>query len=148
MINAPSMRILLVEDNAGDVRLVRELLDLAELPELHLMDVDRLSSALIALNSSQFDVVLLDLSLPDSQGFSTFACLQEQISSIPIILLTGNDDDCLAMKAMKHGAQDYLVKGRFDSDLLLRAIRYSIERQRLLVQMEKAREYEARRLWS
>ncbi len=136
------IKALLVEDNAGDAALVRAFLDETQAPEVELVVVFSLADALSSLEEDRFDIVLLDLSLPDSQGISTFSCMQEQNSVIPIVLLTGNDDEKMAIRAMKQGAQDYLVKGRFDGDLLMRSICYSIERQRLLVQIEKAREVE------
>ena len=101
-----------------------------------------LATSLKALKDYRFDVVLLDLSLPDSQGLTTFSCIQEHAEGTPIILLTGMDDENLAVKAMQMGAQDYLVKGKVEADLLTRAIRYAIERQRLVVDIEKAREVE------
>ncbi len=136
------IKILLVEDNPGDARLIEELIRETGKTEAAITDVGSLATALSVLKDSTFDVVLLDLSLPDSQGLATFTCVQEHASGTPIILLTGLDDETLAVKAMQQGAQDYLVKGKVEAELLVRAIRYAIERQRLLVEMEKAREFE------
>ena len=88
-------------------------------------------------------VVILDLSLPDSFGFDTFAKVYAHSPAVPIIVLTGNDDDQLALAAVKHGAQDYLVKNRLDRELLVRSMRYSIERKRYQVQLEHQANYDA-----
>ncbi|HVU35184.1 MAG TPA: PAS domain S-box protein [Opitutaceae bacterium] len=124
------MRLLLVEDNPADVRLVRELL--AETPEraFELVAANRLDAALEHLRCESFDTVLLDLGLPDSQGMRTLERTLEVNRSIPIVVLTGLDDDRFAVEVVRAGAQDYLVKGRFDADLLFRTIRYAIERKR------------------
>ena len=87
--------------------------------------------------------MLLDLSLPDSQGLETFAKVYAHSPTVPIIVLTGNDDHDLALKAVKSGAQDYLVKGRLDRELLLRAMRYAIERKRYQLQLERQANYDA-----
>jgi len=142
-MNKKMIRILLVEDNLGDVRLLQEHLKESDSLNADLIHVDCLSEAVACLGeAASYDLVLLDLSLPDSQGLVTFSAIQERAGNLPIILLTGNDDESLAVQAVQQGAQDYLVKGKVDADLLARAIRYGIERNRLLVEMEKAREVE------
>jgi len=125
-----STRILLIEDNPGDVRLLREMLAEVAGAVFDLECSDRLSSGLERLATGDIDAILLDLSLPDSQGFETFLRAQAQAPRVPLIILSGLDDEALALKAVREGAQDYLVKGRFDGLLLLRAIRYAIERKR------------------
>ncbi|MGL5874501.1 MAG: response regulator [Xenococcaceae cyanobacterium] len=129
-----AIHILLVEDNPGDARLLAEIL--GEIPSIQfkLTQVDRLELALQSLevdstDAENFNVIFLDLSLPDSQGLASLITLQEREPTIPIIVLTGLDDQNLAIAAMKKGAQDYLVKGEVSSDLLERALRYSIERK-------------------
>lgn len=124
-----SIKILLIEDNPGDVRLLREML--AEMPgtPFDLECADRLSAGLERLAAGEIDVILLDLSLPDSRGFDTFLRVQGQAPRVPLVILSGLDDEALALKAVREGAQDYLVKGQFDGLLLLRAIRYAIERK-------------------
>lgn len=124
-----SIKILLIEDNPGDVRLLREML--AEMPGtlFDLECADRLSAGLQRLAAGETDVILLDLSLPDSRGFDTFLRVQAQAPRVPLIVMSGLDDEALALKAVREGAQDYLVKGQFDGLLLLRAIRYAIERK-------------------
>jgi two-component system, cell cycle sensor histidine kinase and response regulator CckA len=128
------IHILLVEDNPGDARLLAEIL--GEIPSIQfkLTQVDRLELALQSLeadstDAENFNVIFLDLSLPDSQGLASLITLQEREPTIPIIVLTGLDDQNLAIAAMKKGAQDYLVKGEVSSDLLERSLRYSIERK-------------------
>ena len=125
------VRVLLVEDNPGDARLYREMLKDASSGSFELTHVDRLSAALESLAGGRIDVVLLDLSLPDSWGFDTFVRTHDQSPNVPIVILTGFDVETLAIEAMQRGAQDYLVKGQVDSNLLVRSIRYAIERNRV-----------------
>lgn len=130
MANHP-IKILLVEDNPGDVLLLQETLADITHFELELAHVDQLANALNRLQSETFDVVLLDLLLPDSEGLETFVQIYNQVPLTPIVVLTGMADETLALRAMQAGAQDYLVKGQASgSDLLMRSIRYAIERKR------------------
>ena len=130
------MKTLLVEDNAADARLIREMLK--ELPDgtLQLQQVGRLDSAMERLRQETFDVVLLDLGLPDAQGMETLKLIQKASGSVPIVVLTGRDDERLAWEALRTGAQDYLVKGRTDSQLI-RAIRYAVERKQAEEEMRR-----------
>ena len=91
---------------------------------------DRLSRGLEHLKDGGVDVVLLDLGLPDGQGFDAFKKVQAHAPAVPVVVLTGFDDETLAVEAIRHGAQDYLVKGDVDSKVLYRAVRYSVERKR------------------
>ncbi|RCJ23593.1 hybrid sensor histidine kinase/response regulator [Nostoc sp. ATCC 43529] len=125
-----NIKILLVEDNPGDVFLLQEFLKEVNTVVVELMPVERLSKALNHLEKEIFDVILLDLSLPDSQGLETFVTAHQQAKATPIIVLTGINDETLATRAMQEGAQDYLVKGQVTGDLLVRSMRYAIERQR------------------
>ncbi|QMS89939.1 response regulator [Nostoc edaphicum CCNP1411] len=125
-----NIKVLLVEDNPGDVFLLQELLKEVSTVVVELMPVERLAEALNYLAKEVFDVILLDLSLPDSQGLETFVMAHLQAKATPIIVLTGIDDETLATRAMQQGAQDYLVKGQVTGDLLVRSMRYAIERQR------------------
>jgi signal transduction histidine kinase len=127
------IRALLVEDNPGDARLIREMLRTAGAGHatVELEYADRLASGLEHLANAGADVVLLDLSLPDSSGFDTFLQVHAAAPSIPIVVLSGLDDEGLAVRAVQEGAQDYLVKGQVDGGTILRAVRYAIERQRL-----------------
>jgi two-component system, cell cycle sensor histidine kinase and response regulator CckA len=145
MVNQ-SIKILLVEDNPGDVLLLQETLSEINLVTFVLVNVERLSEALKRLQTEIFDVILLDLALPDSHGLDSFAKIYQQVPLIPIVVLTGMNDETLALKAMQAGAQDYLVKGRVSgSDLLMRSIRYAIERKRAEAILQK-RERELRTL--
>jgi two-component system, cell cycle sensor histidine kinase and response regulator CckA len=135
------MRVLLIEDNEDDACLIREMLMEKEDAGIVLVWVDRLGSGLTRLAENTSDLVLLDLSLPDSHGLETFDLVQGCAQDVPIVVLTGLDDEVTANQAVRRGAQDYLVKGRLDGTLLARAARYAVERK----QSEKAlRESEAR----
>ena len=129
------MRILLIEDN-DDALLIREAIVGVRDVQLDLEHVDTLSTGLDFLAQKVPDVVLLDLSLPDSQGLGTLAKVKEHSPDIPIVVLTGLDDDRLGTKAVHEGAQDYLVKGGVDGNTLIRATRYAIERQQLMKVLE------------
>jgi PAS domain S-box-containing protein len=122
------IKVLLVEDNALDTRLFREWLSEIHTSEFELHAVPRLEDALARIDGERFDVVLTDLSLPDSHGLETFRTLHRSVPNIPVIVLSGVDDETVAVSAVREGAQDYLVKNRIDSHLLGRAIRYAIER--------------------
>ena len=140
---ADRQRVLLIEDNPGDVRLIREMLSDGEGELFHLDCVGRLSQGLEYLSTRDAGVVLLDLSLPDSCGFDTFLKVYAHSPKVPIIVLTGHDDRTIALSAVKTGAQDYLVKGKLDRELLLRSMQYSIERKRYQEQLEYQANYDA-----
>lgn len=124
------VKVLLIEDNPADALLMRKILATVKGAPLDLESAEYLSAGLERLTEGEIDVVLLDLTLPDSQGFDTFARVHAQAPQVPIIVLTGLDDEALAAQAVRGGAQDYLVKGRVGRNLLVRAIRYAIERKR------------------
>ena len=130
------LRILLIEDSAEDAQLVREMLEDRGYDYV-LKRTDRLSSGLRLLEEEFFNVVLLDLGLPDSAGFDALTQIRNQAPPLPIIILTGLSDEALAVKAISLGAQDYLVKGNFATDALYRSISHSIERQRLETERER-----------
>ncbi len=121
------LNVLLVEDNALDARVISEWLCA---PSATLNQVARLSDALALLQTEQFDVVLLDLNLEDSTGYETFSNIRQAGSRAAILVLSGSDDEDLAIRTVREGAQDYLVKGSFDGRLLLRSVRYAFERKR------------------
>ena len=123
--------ILLVEDNPADIFLVKKMLQATSLHINSLYTTDKVIEAREALKSLHFNVALLDLSLPDSFGLETFLEIKSYVKGIPVIILTGLNDASIAIEALKQGAQDYLVKGEFTSDLLFRAIQYSLERKKV-----------------
>src|SRR5438067_659479 len=134
------MRVLLVEDNPGDARLLREAVAEVKAPSIEWTTVDRLADALKRLEDEPFDVLLLDLSLPDAQGFATFARAHERAPEVPIVVLTGLDDEDLAVRTVQAGAQDYLVKSHISGHLVVRAMRYAIERRQLLAREQEKSE--------
>ena len=137
----PPLKILLVEDNPGDALLIRVMLAKVGGSQTTLERADRLSDALKRLDQGGINAVLLDLSLPDSQGLETFNRIYERTPQIPILVLTGHDDEGVAIRAVHHGAQDYLLKGQVDGPVLLRAVLHALERKRIL---EALRENEQR----
>jgi DNA-binding response OmpR family regulator len=132
------LRILIVEDNPADADFIREMLSQAGTLHFQAGAAQRLSGALARLERKDIDLVLLDLGLPDSQGLPTFQALRKAAPSIPVIVLSGNDDQELAIAAVRDGAQDYLVKSQFGGDLLVRAIQYALERERLVSELREA----------
>jgi PAS domain S-box-containing protein len=142
------LNILLIEDNPGDIRLLQEILREVNTTRCQITPVMTLAAAIAQLSGSddkedsphnRFDVILLDLSLPDSQGIASFLNLHNRYPNIPIIILTGLDDQELAISAMQQGAQDYTVKGQVDRNLLLRSMRYAIERERTETALRQAK---------
>ena len=130
--------VLLIEDNPGDADLVR--LRLVEGgSNVHLNCVPRLSDALACLDAETPSLVLLDLNLPDSHGAETFRRIMQKAPNVPVVILSGQDDEALAIKAVHQGVQDYLVKGDITSKQLERALRYAVERQGLLRALEVTR---------
>ncbi|MBD1901166.1 response regulator [Trichocoleus sp. DQ-A3] len=160
--------VLLVEDNPGDARLVRELLREVNAPQITLIHVQTLTEALDCLVSSEglnvqklkierfnqpanqqpfelkgdrlplsIGVILLDLSLPDAQGLETVRRVCNAVPEVPIVVMSGLADEAIALSAVQEGAQDYLVKGHADSHLLLRTVRYAIERQRMQIRLQQ-----------
>ncbi|MAE67811.1 MAG: hypothetical protein CMJ18_26445 [Phycisphaeraceae bacterium] len=130
-MNRTSIRALLVEDNPGDAQLIRTYLRDAggtDGFEVDLTHVDRLSQALRLLEDDQTDVLLLDLALPDSTGSATLEEVRRKNQDLPVVVLTGQSNTRVALRAVEQGAEDYLVKGHLDGDRLLRAIRYAIVR--------------------
>lgn len=122
--------VLLVEDNDGDADYIDRSLRRAEETSFEVTRVGWLNSALTALGNRTFDVILLDLSLPDCQGVDTVVRVMQAIPEVPIIVMTGHDDMQTGVQAVRYGAQDYLIKGEVVDRVLERAIVYSIERKR------------------
>jgi hypothetical protein len=134
------LKVLLVEDNAGDARLIQESLLEAKGDPFEVEIADRLSAALERLGKGGIDAVLLDLALPDSQGWGTFDTIRGKAPTIPVIVLTGLGDEALALKMVKKGAQDYVAKMELNGGILPRAIRYAVERERTDQQIRKLNE--------
>ena len=125
----PAPRVLIVEDNEDDAFLVQRALDASRRPFTR-ERVTRLAAALDRLARGGVDVVLLDLALPETQGFDAVHRIGAQHPFVPIVVLTGLEDEEVGLKAVQGGAQDYLVKGNLDPHLLDRSLRYAIERKR------------------
>ena len=130
-MNSKSIRIMMIEDNLGDAMLISEMLKEAKNRKYLLQHNLQLSTAFESLSLKNYDIILLDLGLPDSMGLGTLKKVIEKFSSIPVVIMTGLDDEELGFEAVKMGAQDYLIKGQIDTSLLLRTIRYSIERKNI-----------------
>ena len=133
-----NISVLLVEDNPIDVALLQEMLDVANTAPFELTHCNTLSSALTSLSKENFGIILLDLSLPDGRGLDTVVRTRAAAPNIPIVVMSGLGDEELAVLALHKGAQDYLVKGQVNGDLLIRAMRYAIERKQAEDAMRKA----------
>ncbi len=131
------LAILTVEDNPSDLFLIEQMLKASPLEIGKLFSTDRVRKAYEMLQTEEIHLVLLDLTLPDSFGINTFLHLKPFVQKVPVIILTGLSDTNLALEAIKEGAQDYLVKGEFNENLLAKSIQYSLERKR---NVEKLRE--------
>lgn len=133
MSNAP-INVLLVEDNVADAYLIWKFL--SDESNISLTHVERLDDAIDSLQQTRFDAILLDLTLPDSRNLETVRGMHEADTELPIIVLTGLDDEEIAIAALREGAQDYLVKGEIKRSGLVRAIHYAIERQQTLDKLQ------------
>jgi DNA-binding NarL/FixJ family response regulator len=138
------VRLLLVEDNDGDAILIDSLITEAQArtqlrPRVRLERVPRLAHAFARLADRACDVVLLDLGLPDAMGLHAMRAVRTAAPSVPIVVLTGHDDESMALAALREGAQDYLVKDTVTGELVLRAVRYAIERKRTEDEVLRAR---------
>jgi signal transduction histidine kinase len=131
-------KVLLIEDNPGDARLLREKLAEVSGGSFDLEWSNRLSAGLDRLGQGEIDVVLLDLSLPDSRGLDTLLSTYKHAPQVPIIVMTGLDDETLGTRAVHEGAQDYLVKGQTDGNMLVRSMHYAMERHQMVMQLEQA----------
>lgn len=124
------MRILLIEDDLAEARLLQEIFKSFDLKLFNLVHVKRLREALDLIQTEKFDAILLDLTLPDNQGLEAIELLMESSLHLPIVILTNTNDERLAIEAVRRGAQDYLVKRQVNIEVLVRSIQYAIERQR------------------
>lgn len=135
-----AIKILLFEDNPGDVGLIEEMVNESAYSLYQLHIAETLDEGLIFLKDNSIDLILLDLGLPDSDGIDTFAEVKAHNSDIPIIILTGLKDENIGINAVKKGAQDYLIKGEVDNKLLERSILYSRERKRSEIELQRYHE--------
>ena len=132
-----SLNTLLVEDNPGDAFIIKQLLQYQSSLNFQVTHCSRFSLAIEQLNQEKIDVILLDLGLPDSQGFETISQMIEIAPNIPVIVLTGRDDDDFSVEVVQKGAQDYLVKSELSAEVLIRSIRYSLERIQLVQKLHQ-----------
>ena len=123
--------ILLIEDNKADIRIIQELLKTSKEFSVDLESNPRLSESMDLLKAKNYDIILLDLTLPDSDRESTLESVLNVTKEIPIIILTGLDDKDFALKSLQKGAQDYIVKDELNGPNLIRAILYAIERHKI-----------------
>jgi signal transduction histidine kinase len=134
------IEILLIEDDLAEARLLKEILKNFHLNQFKLVQVKRLQEAINLLKTENFDLILLDLTLPDSQGLASVELLVKNFPCLPIVVLTNTNDDQLAIEAVRRGAQDYLVKRKINVEVLVRSIQYAIERQKASDLLRKANE--------
>jgi two-component system, cell cycle sensor histidine kinase and response regulator CckA len=134
------VNILLIEDNSAEARFLQETLKGALFQRFDLIHVSRLSEAIQLFTDRSFDVVLLDLTLPDSQGLVSLDAIIHHAPELPIVVLTNTNDDKLAVEAVRQGAQDYLVKRQVTGEVLVRSLRYAIERKQVSEALREANE--------
>ena len=130
-LDARPIEVLNFEDDAADALIVTKALEKVFLMKFHITTAPRLDEGIDLLKNKHFDIALLDLKLPDSDGLGTFNRLRTEFPELPLIVLTGNEDDRLALQILREGVQDYLIKDQTTGPLLAKAIRYAIERHRV-----------------
>jgi signal transduction histidine kinase len=140
MVFIGTIKILLIEDNIAEARLLEEILKEAKHKQFSLLHTKRLKEGLQFLGDQAFHVILLDLTLPDSQGLASLEPLIAQFPQIPIVVLTNSSDEELALEAVRRGAQDYLTKRQVNLDILVRSICYSIERKQTQEALRESKE--------
>ena len=140
-VSGDAIHILLIEDNPGDIRLVKEILHSTNHASFHLSHVPGLATAAKWLAEHTPHLILLDLSLPDSSGVETFLRCLEFAAAIPIVVLSGSSDEAVAIEAVRLGAQDYLVKSLLDGDLIARSLRYALARHRADAQTRASEQF-------
>ncbi len=140
MMNQQLISILLIEDNPEDAFFLQRLLKGSQISNFQVSHFDYLAKAISHLENATCDLILLDLLLPDSQGLETLLNIQQKAPDIPIAILTGMNDQQLAMEALRKGAQDYLIKGQVTTELLTQSIRYAIERKIIQKELKKRTE--------
>jgi phosphoserine phosphatase RsbU/P len=138
-VEKKALRVLLVEDNAGDARLLREMFSKESAGSFELTHKTRMSEAEAYLARGGVDVVLLDMGLPDGQGIENLRRARAAAPDVVMMVLTGLDDEGLAAEAIKEGAQDYLIKGQIENRALPRALRHAMDRQRMQAESDRMR---------
>ncbi|MCB9799523.1 MAG: response regulator [Candidatus Omnitrophica bacterium] len=131
-----SMHVLLIEDNIIETKVMTAILSKADNPSIHFRAAASLNEGLEQLKDFSADLILLDLTLPDSEGIETFLKAQQEAPDIAIIVLTGLDDETVALEALRHGAQDYLIKGQTEPRMLLRIMNYACERKKIELKLK------------
>src|ERR1700733_15129417 len=129
-VNGEVLKVLLVEDNPVSAQLSKAMLAHTDTSAFDVRTAGSLMDALDLLGNGGFDVILLDLNLPDSDGLGTLTTIRVHAPQVPVLVLTGSDNDTLANSALQHGAQDYIVKGQFNANSLARALRYAVTRSK------------------
>jgi len=137
-VNKKPISILIIEDNPDDALLIRRFLGAVSRVSYEVTHADQLQRGLQYLKNGTFNLILLDLGLPDGNGLLSFNEVHANAPDVPVIVLTGNNDDEVAIEAVQKGAQDFLAKDQVTAVLLDRSIRYAIERQKLLIQIENS----------
>ena len=122
-----NLKVLLIEDNPGDALLIKELLSESGNYKFDLVTVDRLDKGINKLQEEKIDLVLLDLSLPDCLGLNSFTKLHTKAPGVPVIILSGDDDEIIALNAVQDGAFDYLIKGQTDRKKLISSVSSAVE---------------------
>ena len=140
MNQAPYLHVLVVEDNEGDYELLTEYLKQSRLPIQQALRAQNMAEATALVSANHFDLVLLDLSLPDSTGIDSVITMDRLLPKTPIIVLSGLSAIEIAIESISLGAQDYLVKGEFDENLLAKCLQYSIERKKTLEKLQESNE--------
>lgn len=143
-----TVKLLLVEDNPGDARYLKEILKDVRQVNFEIDQAERMTKTIVYLEQGKYDVILLDLGLPDSHGFETFEQVHNHSPGTPIVILSGNKDSRLAARAVESGAQDFQIKGEIEEKALVRSIRYAIKRQIIRDKMDLTNKSNARKTTS
>ena len=139
-ISSERLTILVIEDNAADVFLIEEMLRSSTLKIDRIYAASSVAEACVIAKAQAVDLLLLDLSLPDSFGMETLVRVKSQTNNVPVIILSGQSESHIALEALKQGAQDYLVKGEFTTALLVKTVQYSIERKKAEKEIQESEE--------
>jgi len=136
MDNKKHITVLLIEDSPVTIQIIQEMLSTAQDVRINLITTDQISTAIELLSNEKVDIILLDLSLPESHGLDTFLRVSVSAHHVPIVILTVLDDEIIALQSVEKGAQDYLIKGEIDSKILIRSLLYAIERNKTMLELK------------